>query len=95
MNHHIHLGNTTLTLYITADCHLCEQAQRLIHAALGCPVAERDIADNDALLHRYGLRIPVLRRGADGHELNWPFTAGQVRALIERATADHEGGRTD
>lgn len=82
MSYRIPVGNTLPMLYMTADCHLCEQARQVIHTVLGRPVAECDIADDAALLHRYGLRIPVLRHGADGGELDWPFTADQVRALL-------------
>lgn len=69
------------TLYTTAGCHLCEQAQALIARTLGRPVPEVDIADDDELMARYGVRIPVLRR-ADGAELDWPFDATAVRALL-------------
>ena len=32
-----------------------------------------DIADDDALIEQYGVRIPVLRRLSDNAELGWPF----------------------
>ena len=41
-----------------------------------------DIADDDALMARYGLTIPVLRREDSGAELNWPFGPAQVVALL-------------
>lgn len=83
-------GSTTTeaTLYGTSACHLCELAEALLAQLLaGFDEARRprielvDIADDDALIDRYGSRIPVLRR-ADGAELAWPFDAAQARALL-------------
>jgi glutaredoxin-related protein len=65
-------------LYGTAHCHLCEQAQSLL-AQCGITVEHVDIAEDDALLERYGVRIPVLLRMADGAELDWPFDAERLR----------------
>jgi hypothetical protein len=73
-----------ITLYGTAGCHLCELAEALV-APLLARRAERlhyvDIADSDPLLERYGVRSPVLRRGAA--ELGWPFDAEQVAAFLD------------
>ncbi len=69
-----------LVLYMTTGCHLCDEAQRLVVATLGKPVPEVDIVDDDRLMTRYGVRIPVLCR-ADGAELGWPFDAAAVRTL--------------
>lgn len=65
-----------LTLYGTAGCHLCEEAEDRL-AALSLPAHRVDIADDAALLERYGVRIPVLKRD-DGAELGWPFTAAEI-----------------
>lgn len=70
-----------LVLYMTAGCHLCEQAQQLVVETLGHPVPEVDIVVDDDLMARYGVRIPVLRRG-DGAELGWPFDRAAVRGLM-------------
>ena len=77
------------TLYGTSACHLCEVAEALL-AQLLAELAEDvrpsieliDIADSDALIERYGTRIPVLRRERDGVELVWPFDAVQARQLL-------------
>jgi len=70
-----------LRLYHREECHLCEEALALLHAAgLADGLAMLDIDADPALGIDYGLRIPVLR-GADGRELDWPFTAEQARAL--------------
>ncbi|MDR2874630.1 MAG: glutaredoxin family protein [Methylobacillus sp.] len=68
------------TLFSTEHCHLCEQAEVLLkNLALPCEVVE--IADDDALLARYELRIPVLRRDDTQQELDWPFTRATVLAF--------------
>ena len=68
-------------LYSTSACHLCEQAAAMVQAwrdqGLAPKVLEVDIADDDDLFERYGVRIPVIRRD-DGEELGWPF---DVQAL--------------
>lgn len=70
-------------LYHTAGCHLCELAEAVIEPlarARGWRVSRVDIAGDDALLERYGTRIPVLRDPRDGREIGWPFD----RAALER-----------
>jgi len=71
-----------LLMYSTLGCHLCEQAQRVVVAVLGQPIAECDIADDPALLARYEVRIPVLQRLDTGAELDWPFDVEDVRGLL-------------
>lgn len=80
------------TLYGTSACHLCELAESLLAQVLaGFSEAQRprielvDIADSDALIERYGIRIPVLRREGDELELGWPFDAQQARLLLSGA----------
>lgn len=76
-------------LYGTSACHLCEVAEALLAQVLaGFGAAEQpqieliDVADSDALIERYGTRIPVLRRVGDGVELDWPFDALQAQRLL-------------
>ena len=72
-------------LYTTAACHLCEQAQKLLATLplkTGIPIDLVDIADDEALVARYGVRIPVLVRLADGEELQWPFDSAQALAYF-------------
>jgi dipeptidase D len=66
-----------LTLYGTCCCHLCDDAVVVLQTA-GVSALWVDVADDDALTERYGVRIPVLRR-ADGAEMGWPFDAEAVR----------------
>ena len=74
-----------LTLYGTEGCHLCEDAQAVL-TDIGLTWQGIDIADDDALLTRYEIRIPVLARQDNGAELNWPFTRDDVLRLISDAT---------
>ena len=70
-----------LALYATSGCHLCEQAADLIRGAVAVPFRMVEIADDENLMERYGVRIPVLRRLDTGQELDWPFEAAAVRRL--------------
>lgn len=72
-----------LVLYATSGCHLCERAADLIRGAVAVPFGTVEIADDENLLERYGVRIPVLRRLDTGEELGWPFDAVAVRLLAQ------------
>ncbi len=62
------------------DCALCDLAWEVLSQA-GVRDFESQYIDGDAVLEKtYGSRVPVLRCNAV--ELNWPFTAEQVRKLI-------------
>lgn len=69
-------------LFGTLGCHLCEVAEAVLMPFVehGLLVELVDIADDEAWVEHYGLRIPVLRRCDNGAELNWPFEAEQVAA---------------
>lgn len=66
---------TTLTLFGTTACHLCELCAAQVAPLLGkhLVLRELDITDSPELFERYQLRIPVLRREDTGAELDWPF----------------------
>ncbi len=68
-----------LILYGTRHCHLCEDAEAILNA-LHLPFQTIDISDDDGLIDRYGIRIPVLKH--DKTEIGWPFTISDVQALI-------------
>jgi hypothetical protein len=75
-----------LTLYTTLGCHLCHQLELLLSQLCREPVAlERiEISEDDALVERYGVRIPVLA-DAEGQELDRGFEAPRLAAwLAER-----------
>lgn len=74
-----------LLLYTTAGCHLCEQAKTVLWPVVSqfqLSLREVDIAENDEMIARYGLRIPVVARTDGGEELDWPFTTEQVARLM-------------
>jgi glutaredoxin len=70
-----------IRLYGTTFCHLCEQAEGVLHE-VGIEAGYIDIAEDDALLERYGTRIPVLRRQDTGTELGWPFDAAAILRFL-------------
>ena len=69
-----------LALYMTSGCHLCEQAEVLLEQ-VGLAFSRVEIADDAALLERYGVRIPVVRRLDTGQELNWPIDSAALEEL--------------
>lgn len=72
---------SALVLYGTFCCHLCEQAEVILQE-MGITAEHIDIAEDDELLERYGIRIPVLRRADNGAEIGWPFDAGMVGQFL-------------
>lgn len=78
---------TTVKLFGTFGCHLCEQAQTLL-----VPYQQRgalefedvDILDDPALEARYGVRIPVLLHPDSGLELDWPFDDDALARFLAR-----------
>lgn len=79
------MADSTLILYTTLGCHLCEQAKEQVWPLLADSrwrLKEVDIADSDALVERYGVRIPVIARADTGAELGWPFAAEAVERLL-------------
>nr|WP_281388627.1 glutaredoxin family protein [Litorivivens lipolytica] len=76
-----------MILYSTSACHLCEMAEELLDEARsqGAPIQfeKVDIVDDDALMERYGVRIPVLRRRSDNAELGWPFDAVTLHRWLQ------------
>jgi glutaredoxin len=74
-----------LTLYTTAGCHLCEQAEAVLRNGLcGISLQLVDIAESEELVASYGLRIPVLRIDGTDLELGWPFDALKAADFLEQ-----------
>lgn len=74
-----------LVLYGTLGCHLCDVAEGLLAGELDLqqtPLEVVDIAAEDLLVERYGVRIPVLQDQLSGRELGWPFDASQLQRFI-------------
>ena len=74
--------HTIVRLYGTRFCHLCEEAEAVVRQ---CQVEANyiDIAQDDELLEKYGIRIPVLQRMDTGDELGWPFDVAAVSRFLE------------
>lgn len=70
-----------LELYGTACCHLCDEAESVL-LSVGVAAFCFDISEDDVLLEKYGMRIPVLRRVDSGAELGWPFDSAAVMRFI-------------
>lgn len=70
-------------LYGTESCHLCDDAEDVLRG-LGVVVEYIDIAGNDVLVEKYGIRIPVLQCMDTGAELGWPFDAGNVLEFLKK-----------
>jgi hypothetical protein len=76
-----------VVLYDRADCHLCEEARVLLDVMLGPDRYERvDVDTDDALVLRYGFRVPVVAVGGIDR-LEAPITAPDVRALVSELAA--------
>lgn len=71
-----------LILYQRDDCHLCDMALAVL-AEARCPdFASVWLDDHEELEGRYGTRVPVLRDGDSGRELDWPFDPAAVRGFL-------------
>jgi hypothetical protein len=68
-------------LYGTEFCHLCDEAEAVL-LGVGIGADFIDIAEDDALLEKYGTRIPVLQRMDTGAELGWPFDGTTVSRFL-------------
>jgi glutaredoxin len=75
-------GPARVTLYERDGCHLCDEVRVLLDEMLGPEgYARVDIEADDALVLRYGFRVPVI--GLDGVDrLEAPISAPDLRALL-------------
>ncbi|GHB04843.1 glutaredoxin family protein [Modicisalibacter luteus] len=75
---------TRLRLYTTLGCYLCERLETEL-GRMGCAdilLEHIDIAEDEALLARYGARIPVLS-DEWGNELERGFEHERLAAWLE------------
>lgn len=71
-------------LYGSEGCHLCELALTLcepIHANNQLTLV--DIVDEEHLVAKYAVHIPVLKRTKDNKELYWPFSQQDVNEFYQ------------
>jgi glutaredoxin len=79
------MPDSTLIFYTTAGCHLCEQAEELLRVLIeqkAIAVETVDIATEEALVERYGIRIPVVLNVASQQDIGWPFGYEDLLSLI-------------
>ena len=70
-------------LYYQPECHLCDEAETLLHASgLGDSYEEVNIESDLELLKRYGIYVPVLQRKDNQQELFWPFEQAELLAFL-------------
>lgn len=70
-----------LHLYSTSHCHLCEQAEDLLQqlaATAQFSWQTIEIIDDENLLSRYEVKIPVVKRLDTHAELLWPFSKQDI-----------------
>jgi hypothetical protein len=73
-----------LILYYQPDCHLCDEAERLMHmSGLGESYQKVDIETDLDLLKNYGIHVPVLKREDNKKELFWPFDQTGLATFLE------------
>ena len=74
-----------LILYSQEECHLCDEAEALMHAVgLAGRYEKVDIETDLELLKQYGIYVPVLQREDTQAQLFWPFDrAGLFKFLAE------------
>ncbi len=79
----------TLYLYTTLGCHLCEQAKQVAWPVLSefdYRLQEVEIADDNDLVERFGVRIPVVAVEQDQQGLGWPFDEQGLRTYLDNYT---------
>ena len=74
-----------IRLYTTLGCHLCEEAQSMLYQLRNQSTAlfieEIEIADSDAMIQLYGIRVPVIAR-EDNKEIDWPFNISELESFV-------------
>ncbi|MGH1463142.1 MAG: glutaredoxin family protein [Neptuniibacter sp.] len=74
-----------LELMGTLGCHLCDVAAAVLMPVVDpekFEVYQVDIADDDQLMEKYAVRIPVLVDVKSEQELEWPFDEQQAREFL-------------
>lgn len=78
---------SSIKLYGTLGCHLCEDAEAwLQHFYPSVSFTKIDIASDERLVELYGLRIPTLQIG--DAVMDWPFTQIEAQSLFDKLTVD-------
>jgi len=76
----------TIYLYTTVGCHLCEMAQAIVQPlAMGAGLTLElvEISEEEALVEKYGIRIPVIRIEDREDDLGWPFDVQKAEDYLQ------------
>ncbi|NKI34254.1 glutaredoxin family protein [Wenzhouxiangella sp. XN79A] len=74
----------SLVFYTRENCGLCDKARALLDVGgLADRVRMVDIDADLDLIQRYGDQVPVILNEDTGEKITWPFTASQIRDLVE------------
>lgn len=95
---------SNILLYTTVGCHLCEEAELLLLPVLEYLETEAadgqcaslvlhrvEITDDETLVAKYGVRIPVIRIEGSDQELGWPFDQEQAYVFLSSQLAETGG----
>ncbi len=77
---------TSVILYHTEGCHLCEVALSLITPFsddFNLTVKYCDIIDDPDALENYAVHIPVLADSTQQKKLFWPFDAAAISQFLQ------------
>ena len=77
---------TTLILYTTAGCHLCELADAILQTLTPrhqLTIISTEIGDDDQLVEHYGVRIPVVQF-PDNTDISWPFDQHDIEIKLQQ-----------
>ncbi|VUD66283.1 hypothetical protein TDB9533_03549 [Thalassocella blandensis] len=75
-----------MIVFGTVGCHLCDEARAIVIPIFqlnNIAFQEVDIAEDDALMNEYGVRIPVIKSDVTGNEIGWPFDVEKFVAWLE------------
>ena len=76
-----------VNFFTTLGCHLCDQALALLRnieaSGFAIVINEIEIADDNALVEKYGIRIPVVLIDGGDNDLGWPFTEEELQKFLE------------
>ena len=74
-----------LDFYTTLGCHLCEEALLLLEEASlahDFKLVSVEISEDERLVERYGVSIPVVANSLTKRELYWPFDKVQLENFL-------------
>lgn len=74
-----------LQLYSTSHCHLCEEAEAILKSLskqYEIQWVSTEITNSNALLDKYGTKIPVVAKVDTNKEIQWPFSLFELEQFI-------------